>query len=209
ITVGTFKKGVIGKPAFFRAVVERDSQLIQTRRLSEVPEMLSERRSLSISLAAKKNVERPINLPTINASRLQIKLLSQLAQLSPSSLGYSFVPNNLSPEEIPPPQPVLKTLLQRPQKVTEGGLRASALTKVKPIYPRGAKMMNAFGEVKVQIMISEVGVVTSANAISGHMALRGSAVEAASRWIFRSIIINGMPVRAEGILTFDFTPGSN
>src|SRR5262245_8450034 len=34
-TVGTFKKGVTGKPAFFRAVVERDEQLYLTSRLSD------------------------------------------------------------------------------------------------------------------------------------------------------------------------------
>src|SRR5262245_11640417 len=40
ISVGTFKKGLNGKPAFFGAAIERNSQLYPVRRLSDLPEML-------------------------------------------------------------------------------------------------------------------------------------------------------------------------
>src|SRR5262245_53358659 len=38
ISVGTFKKGLTGKPSFFRAVIEQNERFYQVRRLSELPE---------------------------------------------------------------------------------------------------------------------------------------------------------------------------
>src|SRR5215475_10804612 len=40
ISVGTFKKGLTGKPSFFRAVIEQNDRLYQFRRLSELPQRL-------------------------------------------------------------------------------------------------------------------------------------------------------------------------
>src|SRR5262245_40831500 len=40
ISVGTFKKGLNGKPAFFGAAIEQNSQLYPVRRLSDLPKML-------------------------------------------------------------------------------------------------------------------------------------------------------------------------
>src|SRR5215471_9559409 len=40
ISVGTFKKGLAGKPSFFRAVIEQNERLYQVRRLSELPQRL-------------------------------------------------------------------------------------------------------------------------------------------------------------------------
>src|SRR5262249_10184707 len=153
---------------------------------------------------AKKTVRPPVDLPAINVSRSQIILPFQLAQLPPPSLNSNSALNDLSPEEMPPPpQPAAKTASQEPQQVSEGGLRANAITRIKPIYPQSAKMMNAFGEVKVQIMISEAGRVISAKAISGHLALRNAAVDAAYKWVFKPITFNGVPTKAEGMLTFN------
>ncbi len=54
INVGTFKKGLNGKPAFFSAVIEQNLQLFPVRRLSQLPEMLRSPLSLSKSLAEKR-----------------------------------------------------------------------------------------------------------------------------------------------------------
>src|SRR5262245_36667262 len=40
ISVGTFKKGLTGKPSFFLAVIEQNDQLYPVRRLSDLPEGL-------------------------------------------------------------------------------------------------------------------------------------------------------------------------
>ena len=87
-------------------------------------------------------------------------------------------------------------------------LEGKAMTRVKPVYPLRAKKLNALGTVKVRITISEDGRVTKAKAISGHLALREAAVEAAFKWVFYPTILNGVPTIVEGILTFDFTASS-
>src|SRR5262245_13302230 len=229
ISVGTFKKGLTGKPTIFRAVVEREQQLYQTLRLSELPKILIAPIALAAYPPAKKPAIQPVRLPAINASRGRIKVPLQFALRSPLPLNAIPAPNNPSRAELPPPPrpvpeflaqawrqlrddsdttPPPQSVPQEPQKISEGGLRANSIIRAKPVYPQSAKMMNAYGEVKVQVIISELGRVVAAKAVSGHMALRGAAVEAAYKWVFKSITFNGVPAKAEGILTFDFTPGA-
>jgi periplasmic protein TonB len=58
----------------------------------------------------------------------------------------------------------------------------------------------------VEITISVVGLVVDATAISGHIALRGAAVEAARKWVFEPTILNGEPIRVKSVLSFVFVP---
>jgi TonB family protein len=69
--------------------------------------------------------------------------------------------------------------------------------------------MDASGTVEVEITISEAGLVVEATAISGHIALRNAAVEAARKWVFKPAILNGVPASVKGVLTFVFAPGAN
>jgi len=194
ISVGTFKKGVIGEPAFFRAVIENDEQLYQIRRLCDLPEMLR----------APRNLTRI--LPDIGASLPQVKLQSYTAYLSSPTLGLNAVPGPLVEEGRLPAPP---TSSQQPQKakVLEGLVEGSVITRRKPIYPASARGMNAYGKVEVRILVSEAGRVVEATAISGHPALRAAAVDAARQWVYKPTTLNGVPVKAENILTFVFTPG--
>jgi len=57
ISVGTFKRGLIGKPTFFRAVIEQNEGFYQVRRLSELPEKLRSPAAPS----AKKAKTRVVN----------------------------------------------------------------------------------------------------------------------------------------------------
>jgi TonB family protein len=66
--------------------------------------------------------------------------------------------------------------------------------------------MKATGPVEVEITISEVGLVIEAKAISGHLALRSAAVEAARKWVFKPAMLNGKPIRVKSVLTFVFAP---
>ena len=103
-----------------------------------------------------------------------------------------------------PPTPPTQNLEQVPESVSQ----SRATTKVKPVYPPTAKKMNATGKVEVEIMISEAGLVIEAAAISGHIALRNAAVEAARKWIFKPAMLNGAPVRVKSVLTFVFAPSA-
>jgi protein TonB len=69
-------------------------------------------------------------------------------------------------------------------------------------------MMKATGIIEVEIIISETGLVVEATAISGHLALRNAAEEAARKWVFEPAILNGAPVRVKSVLTFVFDPSA-
>jgi len=68
--------------------------------------------------------------------------------------------------------------------------------------------MNATGTVEVEITISEAGLVIEAKAISGHLALRSAAVDAARKWVFKPPMLNGKPIKVKSVLTFVFVPSA-
>ena len=111
------------------------------------------------------------------------------------------------PPPPPPPKPEPTPTPPPPKKINVSGgvLQGSALRKVQPPYPPIAKAAHASGAVQVQVTISEEGRVIEAAAISGHPLLREAAVNAARQWSFRPTMLSGVPVKVQGILTFNFT----
>jgi len=205
ISVGTFKKGLTGKPVLFRAVIEQNEQFYLARRLSDLPEMLRAPDSVSDGLPDKrpatKTKNRIVNLPAINVGPVRIVTPSHYPS-SPSS----NVPGAQGQVETPPPAPP-PPLPQELENVSESVLQGSAITRVNPVYPPNARKMNATGTVEVEVTISEKGLVVEATAISGHFALRSAAVDAARKWVFKPAIFSGAPVKIKGVLTFTFGPG--
>jgi TonB family protein len=199
ISIGTFKKGLAGKPAFFRAVIEKNEQFYQVLRLSDLPEMLC----APDGPPATNAKNRIVNLPVIKADSARIAApfhyLAPLSSIVPPATGGSIQ------VETPPPPPSLR---QSVENVSESVLQDRVITMVKPVYPPGAKMMNATGTVEVQVTVSQGGLVVEAVAINGHFALRNAAVEAARKWVFKPVIFNGAPVRVKSVLTFVFAPGA-
>jgi TonB family protein len=206
ISVGTFKKGLTGKPVLFLAVIEQNDQFYQASRLSDLPEMLRAPNRGSDGLPNKrpatKTKNRIVNLPAINVGPVRMVTLSHYPS-SPSS----NVPGAQGEVETPPASPP-PPLPQDLENVSEGVLQGSAITKVNPVYPPSARKMNATGTVEVEVTISEKGLVIEATAISGHFALRSAAVEAARKWVFKPAIFSGAPVKIKGVLTFTFGPGA-
>jgi TonB family protein len=210
IRVGTFKKGLAGKPAFFGAAIQQNDQLFQVRRLYELPEMLRAP-VLSENAPATVAKNRIADLPAIIANPAQIITPS----LSPSSSAPTSpaptspapnIPGSQTPVETPPP-PTPRRSPQEPEKVSENVVQSRAITRAKPVYPLSAKKMNATGAVEVEITISEEGLVIEAVAVSGHIALRSAAVDAARKWVFKPAVFNGAPVKVKSSLTFIFAPG--
>ncbi|MCI0390697.1 MAG: energy transducer TonB [Acidobacteria bacterium] len=201
INVGTFKKGLNGRPAFFGAVVEHNDRLYQVRRLRDLPEMLHGPETQPVLLTAMGKEGRPVNLPGIKLNQALFKLPFVAGYLLPPSSSSNIVAQSIT-DAATPPAPV--TQPQKMQTVGEGVLQGLAITRIKPVYPESARKMNAFGSVEVRIIISKEGRVMAAAAISGHMALRNAAVEAARNWVFKPATLDGVPVKAEGILTFVF-----
>jgi TonB family protein len=91
------------------------------------------------------------------------------------------------------------------QTVSGSVLQGKAITRVQPTYPAIARAARASGAVQVQVTISEEGNVIDAVAISGHPLLRSASVEAARQWTFQPTKLSGSPVKAQGVLTFNFT----
>ncbi|HEX5083891.1 MAG TPA: energy transducer TonB [Blastocatellia bacterium] len=210
ISVGTFKKGLVGKPSFFRAVIEQNEQFHQVRRLRDLPKMLSP--STVLDAAVAKN--RIADLPAIKLDSAPIvSHFHNPASLAP--LTSSFLPGDRaqsqteeSPPAPPPPLPLSSQLMENPEMVPESVSQSRAITRVKPDYPQAARKMNATGKVEVEVIISETGIVIQASAVSGHLALRAAAVEAARNWVFEPAMFNGAPVKVKSILTFVFAPSS-
>lgn len=196
ISVGTFKKGLNGKPAFFSAVVERNDQLYQARKLSDLPEMMRK---------PERNERRP---PDITALLRPVKLLPYAVYSWLPALNFKPAGSSFDEVKAPSPPPSSPPKPLNPQKVLEGVLQGNAITRAKPVYPASARSMNAYGKVEVKIIISEEGRVIEAKAISGHPALHNAAVEAAYKWVYKPTTLNGVAVKVESILTFNFAPGA-
>jgi TonB family protein len=189
ILVGTFKRGLKGEPSFLGAVIEHKDQFYQVNRLRDLPRLV------------RDPGNRPVSLPGVTAKQALLKLHFQ--SLPHSEMRYLDRGTNGSEQTLPPPAPP-----QKVRKVEEVVVQGWAVTRVKPAYHASAKKMNAYGPVEVRIIISPEGKVIEATAISGHIALRSAAVEAARGWVFKPTTIDGVPVNTESILTFVFARGS-
>ncbi|HEX8175608.1 MAG TPA: TonB family protein [Pyrinomonadaceae bacterium] len=85
-----------------------------------------------------------------------------------------------------------------------GPVNSRALQLPQPSYPALAKAANIQGPVTVEILIDEVGRVISARATSGHTLLRPESEKAALRARFSPTLLQDQPVKAKGVITFNF-----
>lgn len=110
-----------------------------------------------------------------------------------------------APKPTPKPEPTAtpeppRTLVTR----SEGVLQGSAIRRATPTYPAMARQVKAMGTVQVQVTISEQGRVIEAAVLNGHPLLRNAALEAAKQWAFTPTRLSNVPVKVQGVLTFNF-----
>ncbi|MBO0857479.1 MAG: energy transducer TonB [Chloracidobacterium sp.] len=204
LVVGTFKKGIAGNPSFHYGVVEEQGKFRQIKRLGDLENLLSATGEL-----AKRS---PVVLPELSKFNIRFAAsnayISIIAPENAEGIGARITEIEEPPPQPPPDRPQYPStspnLSQVIQEVQATVLEGNAITRVEPIYPAPARALKAFGTVRVQITISETGKVIDAKAVSGHMALRPAAVEAAYKWIFKPTTINGTPIKVQGVLTFNF-----
>ncbi len=108
------------------------------------------------------------------------------------------------PPPTPEPKPVAKAPEEQVVRLTSQLTQGQAIRKSQPPYPAIARQARVQGPVQVQISISESGAVTDAFVLSGHSMLRDVSLQAAKQWFFRPTELNGRPVRAIGMITFNF-----
>jgi len=106
------------------------------------------------------------------------------------------------PETIKPPEPPV--VKPKTQTLTTQILASRAISLPQPPYPPLAKQIHVQGAVPVQILVNEVGRVISAHAVSGSPFLTKPAEEAALRALFTPTILNGQPVKVQGVITYNF-----
>ena len=193
ISVGTFKQGLIGDPAFQGAVIKSNDQLYQVRRLSD----------LTVILRTPSGVPRA--LPDLQAVPLRVDTLPPvtyplLASLNPDNVNSLPRFRSFAEDEATPPAPPPTRSQQDSGKLMD----ASIIRSPKPVYPPAARANGVAGKVEVQVVISESGRVVNATAISGPMILRPAAAAAASQWVFNPATRDGVPVRTEKVLSFTF-----
>lgn len=80
--------------------------------------------------------------------------------------------------------------------------------KTEAVYPPIAKQVRAEGLVRVQITVSDQGVVTEAKAINGHPLLQLAAVTAVKKRKYRAHQMEGKPVGFITDVYIRFPPGA-
>jgi TonB family protein len=193
ISVGTYKQGLIGDPAFKGAVIKSGAQLYQVRRLSDLPTIL--RTPSGVPRALPDLQADPLRVDTISPTMYPL-----LASLNPDNDNPSPRFLSLDEDKAPPPAPPPPRSQQGSGKLMD----ASIIRSPKPVYPPAARASGVAGKVEVQVTISEAGRVINATAISGPMMLRPAAAAAASQWVFNPATRDGIPVKTEKVLTFTF-----
>jgi TonB family protein len=70
---------------------------------------------------------------------------------------------------------------------------AEVISRVVPVYPKGARNFRIEGVVEVAVLIGEDGKVKNARAISGNPVLAEAAVAAIQQWRYKPFLENGKP----------------
>lgn len=207
VSVGTFKKGIAGAPAYCGGVIEQGGNLHTIPRLRDLQKLLSAPGIWAISPI----VNRPaIKLPELNIPKLAVAGAHMLGspELSEAEHGDLTPYEDPPPDPPPPPDDVAPSKSPSPAEGRSASgrlIQGAAIHKEQPTYPPNAKRFNASGPVEVRVTISAEGRVKEAVTTSGHPLLREAAAEAARKWVFRPTTVNGVPVETQLVLTFDFS----
>lgn len=125
-------------------------------------------------------------------------------------IGCKVAKEESAPPKPPPPLETLTSASPKETKpggttkVSEGVLQGSAIKKQVPVYTAIAKAARASGMVQVVVTISEEGRVLDAQVINGHPLLRQAAADAARQWVFTPTKLSNVPVKVQGVLSFNF-----
>ena len=88
--------------------------------------------------------------------------------------------------------------------VSQGIVPATAVERVKPIYPPEARSHGIGGDVILDATIAENGAVRQVTVVSGPASLTNAAVIAVRQWRFSPAMLNGKPVEYQQRVTIVF-----
>lgn len=81
---------------------------------------------------------------------------------------------------------------------------AHLITRVEPVYPHIALLLQKQGDVKLHAIIGKDGAIESLTVTAGDPLLAGAATEAVRQWRYRPYQLNGEPVEVETFITVSF-----
>jgi protein TonB len=124
----------------------------------------------------------------------------------PGPIGRETSPGAAPGEPPEPPRPMLRQneADNKPLRISSTVLQGKTMERRVPVYPDLARRIRLQGEVAVEVIISPEGRVESVRAVSGHPMFTQSALDAARSWRFSPTLLNGVPVRVTGVITFVF-----
>lgn len=135
---------------------------------------------------------RSSNGSASNAQPNQTKSANSTAANSSSAAT-----NNASADNAPAYKPPVRP-------VSGGVLNGKAISLPPPAYPEIARRGHVTGTVEVEVVIDASGKVLSAHAVSGPVALRQSAEQAAMQARFSPTMLSGQPVKVTGTINYKF-----
>ena len=139
-----------------------------------------------------------------DASSRSLTLARPAATPAPSAPA-SRPPAQQNPAQGAPPQSSSAPAVAAGSPVSLGSLVDRATEKVQPAYPPVARNMRVTGVVTVFVLVNEKGQVESVQRASGPALLQQAASDAARRWKFRPMLVDGQPVRVSGYINFNFS----
>jgi TonB family protein len=86
-----------------------------------------------------------------------------------------------------------------------GVIQGKATYRQAPVYPPAAKAARVVGAIVIEVTVDEAGRVVDARVKCGPDIFAAAALEAARKWRFTPTLVNGVPLKVLGTITFNFT----
>jgi protein TonB len=83
-------------------------------------------------------------------------------------------------------------------------LQPELMRRVEPVYSGFARDARLRGSVQISATVGTDGVPRSLARVSGNSALAEMAIDAVRRWRYQPAQLNGQPVEAQTVITFNF-----
>jgi len=167
------------------------------------------------AMSVASNPPAAASVPAHSAPASKWKPRAASPQHKPSVAVWPPVPAVIAHEtpSAPPPaasaapstrsQSTVQASASDPILVSPSTMMAYAVSAPQPVYPV-AQAKGASGTVVMQIVVSRLGDVISARAVSGPAELRPAAAQAVRLWRFRPHLVNGTPAEVTTTLQFTF-----
>ena len=169
-----------------------------------------------ISKSVPAPTDRPVQRPpaVVRENRQRLAMALPRPRMATPRPPLAVLPPPATAELVPPPlaftdpQPLETPLPELPQPVRPqtGTIyqQPEQLVRVEPVYSRFAREARVQGTVQISATIGTDGVPRSLARVSGNSGLADMAIEAVRQWRYQPALLNGQPIEAHTVITFNF-----